>query len=96
MIDILHNYVYTYVYTMWRCNMSYVKVFKSGNSQAIRLPKEFRLDVKEVGIKKVGDIILLVPKKNVWSSFVKSMELFTSDYMCDSRAQGKLEKRVLL
>lgn len=31
------------------------KVFKSGNSQAVRIPKEFQLSVDEVLIQKVDD-----------------------------------------
>ena len=37
------------------------KVFKSGNSQAVRLPKEFRLDVDEVEVTRQGDGLLLTP-----------------------------------
>ena len=35
------------------------KVFISGNSQAIRLPKEFRLDTTEVFIQRSGDRLIL-------------------------------------
>ena len=45
------------------------KVFKSGNSQAVRLPKDFRLDVDEVEISKEGEAIILRPltgKKVPW------------------------------
>lgn len=76
--------------------MSLAKVFKSGNSQALRLPKEYRISGKEVGISKVGDIILLVPKNNVWSSFSKSLDMFTDDYMENERMQGKVDKRTNL
>jgi len=41
--------------------MAVAKVFKSGNSQAVRLPKEFRLDVEEVEISRQGEGLLLVP-----------------------------------
>jgi antitoxin VapB len=39
--------------------MATAKVFRSGNSQAVRLPKEFRLDVAEVEIYRRGDEIVL-------------------------------------
>jgi antitoxin VapB len=42
--------------------MATAKVFKSGNSQAVRLPKEFRLDVTEVEIYRRGDEIVLREK----------------------------------
>jgi antitoxin VapB len=39
------------------------KVFKHGNSQAVRLPKEFRVKVKELDITKNGDVVTLRSKK---------------------------------
>jgi len=38
------------------------KVFKSGNSQAVRLPKEFRFNVSEVEIFKRGNELVLRQK----------------------------------
>ncbi len=45
--------------------MAIAKVFKSGNSQAIRLPKEFRLKVTEVELTRQGDDILIRQPKDV-------------------------------
>jgi antitoxin VapB len=42
--------------------MKTAKVFKHGNSQAVRLPKEFRFAGEEVQIKRVGAGVLLLPK----------------------------------
>ncbi len=39
------------------------KIFMNGRSQAVRLPKEFRLSGTEVNISRVGDAILLEPVK---------------------------------
>ena len=41
--------------------MKTAKVFKHGNSQAVRLPKEFRFAGEEVQIKRVGAGVLLLP-----------------------------------
>ncbi|QQR40999.1 antitoxin [Devosia rhizoryzae] len=38
------------------------KVFQSGNSQAVRLPKDFRFDVDEVEITREGDALILRPR----------------------------------
>lgn len=55
--------------------MTTARVFKSGNSQAIRLPKEFRVNVQELEIFRRGDeIVLREPKKNL----VRAFELLTS------------------
>lgn len=42
--------------------MATARVFKSGNSQAVRLPKQFRVKSKEVEIYKRGDEIVLREK----------------------------------
>lgn len=39
--------------------MLHAKVFKSGNSQAVRLPKDFNFDVAEVEIFRRGDEVVL-------------------------------------
>jgi len=43
--------------------MQTVRIFNNGNSQAVRLPKDFRFDEDEVIIKKIGDMVILLPKK---------------------------------
>jgi antitoxin VapB len=43
--------------------MKTAKLFKLGNSQAVRLPKEFRFVGREVQIKRVGAGVLLLPSK---------------------------------
>jgi antitoxin VapB len=40
---------------------SIAKLFTHGRSQAVRLPKEFRFDGKEVRISKIGDRVILEP-----------------------------------
>jgi len=42
------------------------KVFWSGRSQAVRLPKDFRVDAKEVRIRKQGHRIILEPIPDSW------------------------------
>ncbi len=41
---------------------SVAKVFTTGRSQAVRLPKEFRFDTKEVTIERQGNAVVLRPK----------------------------------
>ena len=47
--------------------MRTAKVFWSGRSQAVRLPKEFRLETNEVRIRKQGDALVLEPIAKDWS-----------------------------
>ena len=69
------------------------KVFISGNSQAIRLPKEYQVNDKEMYIKKVGRTIILFPKKNPWETFEKSLTEFSDDFMEEGRNQPQLQER---
>ena len=39
------------------------KLFKNGNSQAVRLPKECRFDGDEVVVKRFGNMVILVPMR---------------------------------
>ncbi len=53
--------------------MPTAKIFKTGRSQAVRLPKEFRFDVDEVNIRrdeKTGEVILSIPPKT-WDGFLQ-------------------------
>jgi antitoxin VapB len=43
--------------------MRTAKVFKHGNSEAVRLPKEFRFDGNEVLVKRTAAGVLLLPMK---------------------------------
>ncbi len=69
------------------------KVFENGRSQAVRLPKDYRFDDDEVVINKIGDIVLLMPKNSRWNNFLKSLDLFSDDFMKDGRNQSINQKR---
>ncbi len=59
------------------------KIFKNGQSQAVRLPKEFRFEnQREVFIKKYKKGVLLIPKtKDVWDIMIESLNHFSEDFM---------------
>ncbi len=61
--------------------MDIVKVFKRRGRLAIRLPKKYGLNGKEVYIKRMGNAFVLIPKENSWQSLQESIELFTDDFM---------------
>lgn len=71
--------------------MMTAKIFKNGRSQAVRLPKECRFDTDEVVVNRIGDIVLLMPKTNKWSSFMQAIDMFSDDFMQDGR-DGRLEQ----
>ncbi len=70
------------------------KVFLNGRSQAIRIPKDFRVDSNEVYIEKVGETLVITPKKkNHWDTLFETLEqVDTSDFM-NERVQPPLDKR---
>jgi antitoxin VapB len=69
------------------------KVFNSGNSQAIRLPKEYQVNEKEMFIQKVGSTIILYPKMNPWQAFERSLTEFSEDFMQEGREQPVIQRR---
>ncbi|MBW1892300.1 MAG: antitoxin [Deltaproteobacteria bacterium] len=66
--------------------MQTAKIFINGRSQAVRLPKEFRFSSNDVFIKKIGKMVVLLPKDDPWSPLVNSLDQFTDDFM-DNRNQ---------
>lgn len=60
--------------------MATTKVFKSGNSQAVRLPKEFQFDVDEVEIFRRGDEVVLRKKPKSWDDYFAHGRRFTEDF----------------
>ncbi|MRG54067.1 AbrB/MazE/SpoVT family DNA-binding domain-containing protein [Phyllobacterium sp. SYP-B3895] len=47
--------------------MDTAKIFWSGRSQAVRLPKEFRFETSEVRIRRQGNAVILEPIANDWA-----------------------------
>jgi antitoxin VapB len=72
------------------------KVFQNGRSQAIRIPKEFRVNTKEVYIEKVGDTLIIKPKKeNRWEDFFSLLEQSDTSGFLEERNQPPLDKKEL-
>ena len=72
--------------------MQTAKIFTNGRSQAVRLPKDFRFSGDNVYIKKIGKIVVLMPKDDPWSSLIDSLNQFTDDFM-DTREQPDQKPR---
>jgi len=72
--------------------MKTAKVFQNGQSQAVRLPKEFRFEDSEVFIKKSGNVVQLIPRSDSWNSLFGSLKKFSRDFMTE-RVQPELDRR---
>jgi len=77
--------------------LSTAKLFQNGQSQAVRLPKEFRFEnMKEVFIKKVNGMVVLIPKSDnsVWDTMFDRLDDFSNDFM-DTRTQVEQKREEL-
>ncbi len=72
--------------------MDKAKLIPNGNSQAVRLPKKYRLNGDEVYIKKIGNCVLLLPKDNPWINMLESLNCFSPDFLTE-RDQPPIEDR---
>lgn len=65
--------------------MSITRTFMSGRSQAIRIPKEYRLPDEDIFVNRVGDTVTLTPVSKLRETFTQSLRLFSDDFMAEGR-----------
>jgi antitoxin VapB len=68
------------------------RLFKNGQSQAVRLPKSFRFEGDRVFIKRVGNTVVLIPYQDSWETLFGSLDQFSEDFM-QEREQPALQDR---
>ena len=73
--------------------MKSAKLFKNGESQAVRLPKEFRFSGDEVFIKRVGNAVVLLPKARSWDTLLESLQKFPPDFMTNREQPAEADHR---
>ena len=73
--------------------MATAKVFRSGNSQAVRLPKQFRVKAKELEISRRGDEIVLREKRGNLSRAFDLLAGLPEDFEIPRREKDKPQKR---
>ncbi len=72
--------------------MDTAKLFINGRSQAVRLPKLYRFEGKEVYVKKVSEGVLLLPKdQTVWDAWERNLQKYDSPFMV-GRDQPKTQQ----
>jgi antitoxin VapB len=72
--------------------MKIAKLFQNGQSQAVRLPKEFRFKGDKVFIKQLGKATILLPIETPWESLFDSLSKFSADFMA-TREQPAQQQR---
>lgn len=73
--------------------METAKLFQNGKSQAVRLPKEFRMPGDTVKIFQKGNQVILEPLETTWDSLFDSLADFPEDFMVTGREQPTMQKR---
>lgn len=56
--------------------MDTARIFQSGRSQAVRLPKEYRFTGAEVVVKHFGNGVLLLPLNDPWQTLEAGLAAF--------------------
>jgi antitoxin VapB len=72
------------------------KLFMTGRSQAVRLPKDYRFDGTEVFIKRVGHAVVLLPQKAGWDVLAQSLEEFEPGVRIEREQPARQQRRVRL
>ena len=72
--------------------MDTAKIFRNGQSQAIRLPKEYRFRGTKVYVKRMGNAVVLIPEQDSWQTLVDSLAHFSDDFMTE-RQQPPTQQR---
>jgi antitoxin VapB len=73
--------------------MATAKVFRSGNSQAVRIPREFQFDTDEVEIERRGDeIVLRRPIRNLRGAF-DALAALPDDFFAKGREDSLPQSR---
>lgn len=72
------------------------KPFMSGRSQAIRIPKEYRLEDTELIINQIGDSLIITPRHALQQAFFSGIAMLPEDYLADGRPDETPNERVSL
>lgn len=76
--------------------MATAKLFWSGRSQAVRLPKDFRFHGNEVRIRRRGSAVILEPAADDWSWLDKIVGMLDDDFIKAVDEQPQPQERVAL
>lgn len=72
--------------------MNTAKLFRSGRSQAVRLPKAYRFEGDAVFVKRLGSAVILLPATGSWDLLFEACGEFSPDFMA-SRSQPEHQDR---
>ena len=73
--------------------METTRVFTNGRSQAVRIPKQYRFDVDEVYVNKVGDTLMLTPRASLAAAFDAGAAALTDDFLAEGLPRSLPSRR---
>ncbi len=73
--------------------MAIAKLFMTGRSQAVRLPKAFRFEGSEVEVYRRGDEVILRARPQSGAAVFDMLSNLPSDFMEDGRQDGAAQER---
>lgn len=76
--------------------MNTAKLFWTGRSQAVRLPKQYRFEGEAVRIRRSGQAVILEPIPSDWNWLDEIAGKFSDDFMADGRDQPEPQERPAL
>ncbi len=72
------------------------KPFMSGRSQAIRIPKDYRLEETELIINQIGDSLVITPKHSLRKAFFSGIDMLPNDFLAEGRPEEAPNERTAL
>lgn len=70
--------------------------FMSGRSQAVRIPKEYRLEDEELVVNRIGRSVVITPKSALRESFYEGLSSLTEDFLSEGRPEETFNGEVHL
>jgi antitoxin VapB len=94
-MEFVQETVYTYIYNQLEImKIQAVDIQNIAGYQAIQLPNDLKINDDKVYLKKIGNVIYIIPFHNPWQNFFDSLSGFSNDFM-DDRNQPLQQNREL-
>ena len=75
--------------------MDTARLFRSGRSQAVRLPKDYRFLGSEVAVQHFGNGVLLLPIDDPWSTLEAGLSSFEPDFEMERQQSDEQQSETI-
>jgi len=75
--------------------MDTARLFRSGRSQAVRLPKDYRFVGSEVAVKHFGNGVLLLPIDDPWSTLEAGLSSFEPGFVLERQQPDEQQREAI-